>query len=221
MIRRGAVELLSDGRLLDLLGEGELFGFASILAETPLGFVARAAEDTLVYRIPADAIRPVLERPAALRFVARSLSARMRLLAGPEPAAPQAIGRPVSELIRVPALVCPPGTAVQEAARRMADHGTSCVLVELGGEYGIVTDRDIRMRVLAAGAGPDTALADVMTAPARTSPRNARAPRRCWRCSITASATCPCWTPVAACSACSTTSTCSPRSTARRSGCAS
>ena len=71
VVRRGAVELRAAARLLDVVGEGELFGYASILAESPLGFVARAREDTLVYRIPADAIRPVLERPAALRFVAR------------------------------------------------------------------------------------------------------------------------------------------------------
>ena len=51
------------------------------------GFVARAVEDTLVYRIPERAIRPVLERPAALRFVARALSAPLLAPAGPAPAA--------------------------------------------------------------------------------------------------------------------------------------
>ena len=71
VVRRGSVELVVDGRLLDLLGEGEMFGFASLLAEDPLGFVARAAEDTLVYRFPAAVIRPVLERPDAVRFIAR------------------------------------------------------------------------------------------------------------------------------------------------------
>jgi CBS domain-containing protein len=81
VVRRGAVELAIGGRLLDLLGEGEMFGFASLLEEGPLGFVARAAEDTLVYRIPADVIRPVLERPDAVRFVARSMNKGVRLLA--------------------------------------------------------------------------------------------------------------------------------------------
>jgi hypothetical protein len=38
VLRRGSVELLIDGRLLDLLGEGEMFGFASLLEEAPLGF---------------------------------------------------------------------------------------------------------------------------------------------------------------------------------------
>jgi hypothetical protein len=41
--------------------------------------------DILVYRIPADAIRPVLEWPHAARFVARSMNKGVRLLAGHEP----------------------------------------------------------------------------------------------------------------------------------------
>ncbi len=168
VVRRGSVELLTKGRLLDLLGEGEMFGFASVLEERPLGFVARAAEDTLVYRIGAQAIRPVLERPAAVRFVVGSLAKSVRLLSGDEREPPPAAGRPVRELIRAPALVCPPDTSVQEAARRMVEAGASCVVVDLGDRLGIVTDRDIRTRVAAAGAGPQTPLEAVMSAPART-----------------------------------------------------
>jgi CBS domain-containing protein len=112
VVRRGSVELVIDGRLLDLTGEGEMFGFTSLLSEEPLGFVARAAEDTLVYRIPADVIRPVLQHPAFVRWVAQSLNRRVRLLAGHETEPPpSAAGRPVGELIRAPALVCPPATS--------------------------------------------------------------------------------------------------------------
>jgi CBS domain-containing protein len=168
VVRRGSVELLSGGRLFDLVGEGEMFGFASLLAESPLGFVARAAEDTLVYRIPERAIRPVLERPAAVRFVAASLTRPGRLLASPEAEPPPpAAGRPVRGLIRAPALVCPPATPVRDAARRMVETGHSCVVVDLEDRLGIVTDHDIRTKVVAAGAGPDTPLSSVMTAPAR------------------------------------------------------
>jgi signal-transduction protein with cAMP-binding, CBS, and nucleotidyltransferase domain len=78
IIRRGAVELLDRGRVLDLLGEGELFGHPSMLSGLPTGFEARAVEDTLTYRLPADAVVPLLGRPAGLQYVARSLLARPR-----------------------------------------------------------------------------------------------------------------------------------------------
>ena len=83
-MRRGSVELMIDGRLLDLLGEGEMFGFASLLEEQPLGFVARAAEDTLVYRIPEQAIRPVLERPPPCASSPARWTKSVRLLSGHE-----------------------------------------------------------------------------------------------------------------------------------------
>jgi CBS domain-containing protein len=169
VVRRGSVELLVDGRLLDVLGEGEMFGFASLLAEEPLGFVARAGEDSLLYRFPAETIRPVLERPASVRFIARAIDKGVRLLAGREDAPTHdTAGRQVHELIRAQPLLLPPGTSVQDAARGMAEAGVTCVVVDLGDGLGIVTDRDIRTRVVAAGAGPDTPLREVMSAPART-----------------------------------------------------
>lgn len=169
VVRRGSVELRVDGRLHDLLGEGEMFAFASLLQEAPLGFVARAAEDTLAYRFPEHAILPVLERAAAVRFVVRSLARDVHLLTRPEePPTPSGGGRPVRELIRSPALVCPPETSVQDAARRMVAEGATCVLVDLGERHGIVTDRDIRTRVVADGAGPETPVSEVMSAPAWT-----------------------------------------------------
>ncbi len=170
VVRSGAVELVvEDGRLLDLIVEGELFGFVSLVSEGPLGFIARAAEDTLVYRIPADVMRPVLEHPASVRFMVERLDKRIQLLAEHEgqPALNSA-GRPVSELIRARALVCPPETTVREAAQRMAEAGATCVVVDTGDGLGIVTDRDFRTRVVAAGVPSDTAVSDVMTAPAWT-----------------------------------------------------
>ena len=50
VLRSGAVELLDRGRVLDLLGEGELFGHPSMLSGLPTGCEARAREDSLCYR---------------------------------------------------------------------------------------------------------------------------------------------------------------------------
>src|SRR5215471_6732076 len=76
MVRSGSVEVIHDGRVLDLLGPGELFGHASMISGLPTGFEARAAEDTVCYRIPADVIRPLLARPDVLQFVVQSIVGR-------------------------------------------------------------------------------------------------------------------------------------------------
>jgi CBS domain-containing protein len=74
--------------------------------------------------------------------------------------------RPVGKMVRRAAVICPASTPVREAAERMVAAGASAVLVDLGDGLGIVTDQDLCTRVLAAGAGLDTPLHSVMTAPA-------------------------------------------------------
>jgi len=163
VVRSGSVEVLLDGRVLDLLGPGELFGHASMISGLPTGFEARAAEDTVCYRIPADVIRPLLVHPDVLRFVARSIVARA------VPAAPaDQVQVRVATLIRTPPLLCRRDEPIREAARRMTDQGASAVLVLLADSFGIVTDRDLRRRVIAAGLSPDEPVSAIMTEPAYT-----------------------------------------------------
>jgi len=173
IVRTGAVEIVFDGRVLDLLGEGELFGHASMLSGLPTGFEARAGEDTICYRISADVAQEPLSRPAGLRFVARSLL-DLRYEGGGAVATEPGVDpplQPVGSLLRAAAVVCPPDTSIRDAARMMTEaHGTS-VVVDLGdGSLGIVTDRDLRTRIVANGLGGDTPVSAVMSAPAYTCP---------------------------------------------------
>lgn len=169
VVRSGAVEIVHHGRVLDLLGPGELFGHASMLSGLPTGFTARAAEDTLCYRIPAEVARPLLGRPAGLRYVARSLSPWGDGDAAEPALSPTA--RPVAELVRSPLVTCGPETPIREAADRMATAGATAAVVELAdGGLGILTDRDLRSRVVAAGLGTDAPVSAAMSAPASTVP---------------------------------------------------
>jgi CBS domain-containing protein len=163
VVRSGSVEIIHDGRVLDLLGPGELFGHASMISGLPTGFEARAAGDTVCYRIPADVIRPLLARPDVLRFVARSIVNRTV----PATAPPDDQVR-VATLIRTPPLLCQGTEPIREAARRMTEEGASAVLVPLPGSFGIVTDRDLRRRVIVPGLSPDAPVSSIMTAPAYT-----------------------------------------------------
>ena len=61
VVHSGAVDIVHDDRLLDLLGPGDTFGHAAMLSGLPPGFEARAAEDTLCYRIPDTVARPLLD----------------------------------------------------------------------------------------------------------------------------------------------------------------
>jgi CBS domain-containing protein len=150
VIHSGAVDIVHDGRLLDLLGAGDTFGDAAMLSGLPPGFEARAAEDTLCYRIPVSAARPVLER------------VRQRSL---ELAAGSPAFRAVARLIRSPTVLCEPMESIRVVARRMTEAGATSAIVNLRDSFGIVTDRDIRTKIVAAGLPLSAPVATVMTTP--------------------------------------------------------
>jgi CBS domain-containing protein len=171
VIRRGAVELVDHGRVLDLLGEGELLGHPSMVSATPTGLEARAHEDSLCYSLSAEDVLPLLTRPAGLQYLARSLLARPK--PGPVVAADVSgfdlAQQPVRALIRGQPVICEPEVTVREVARRMVDAGATSVLVRLDhDDFGIVTDQDLRTRVVAVGRSVDAPVREVMTAPAFT-----------------------------------------------------
>jgi CBS domain-containing protein len=172
VIRAGAVEELDDGRVLDMMGPGEMFGYASLLSGLPTDFATRASEDTLTYRIPADAASEVLAQPQGLRYLTRSMledQHRLRPELGAEVARDQ-LRRPVAAAIRSAPVICDPGTSVGEAARRLTAAGATALVVDLGDSVGIVTDSDLRSRVVGGGLPSDSPVSAVMTAPAFTVP---------------------------------------------------
>ncbi len=169
VVRSGTIEIVHDRTVLDLLGEGELFGHASMLSGLPTGFEARAAEDVICYRIDAEVARTLLSDPAGLRFVARSLLERPSGLAAADVDARDPAHEPVGALLRGPPVVCGPQTPIRDVVDSMSAGGGTCAVVDLGdGTLGIVTDRDLRTRVLAAGLGGDAPASAAMSAPAYT-----------------------------------------------------
>jgi len=171
VVRTGAVEIVLEDRVLDLLGPGELFGHASMLSGLPPGFAARAHEDTLCYRIPQEVARAMLVRLESVAFFARSLlemQTRSAAALAPRKPAPDPANQPVAALIREPRLLCSPAISIREAAARMDAAPATSIVIELGDTLGILTDRDLRSRVVAAGVSYDAPVSSVMSAPAYT-----------------------------------------------------
>ena len=151
MIHGGAVDIIHDGRLLDLLGVSDTFGHTAMLSGLPPGFEARAAEDTLCYRIPVAVARPLLER-------ARTRELRVGIH---DPG-----NQPVATLIRAPTVTCEPMESIREVARRMTEAGAGAALVDLrDAGFGIVTDRDIRTKIVAKGVPLSAPVSSVMSSP--------------------------------------------------------
>jgi CBS domain-containing protein len=171
VIRKGAVELTERGRVLDLLEDGEMFGQAWLFSGLPTGWEARAREDTLCYALASGDVVPSLSGPSGLRFVARSLLSLPRPsdTKGPRVSEIDPTQQPVGALVREQPLICDSGLSLQQAADRMVEAGASSLLVGLeGGELGILTDHDLRSRVVAKGLSVETPVREVLTTPVFT-----------------------------------------------------
>jgi CBS domain-containing protein len=74
---------------------------------------------------------------------------------------------PVRRLLKQPAVFVDPSATVGQAAAAMQNARVGSILITTE-PPGIVSDRDLRGRVLAAGLGPQTNIAQVMTRPLKT-----------------------------------------------------
>src|SRR3712207_6201761 len=70
----------------------------------------------------------------------------------------------VSEVMTRDVRLIEPTQSIQEAARMMAELDAGIMPVREGDRLvGMITDRDIAVRAVAEGKGPDTAISEVMT----------------------------------------------------------
>jgi len=170
VIRKGAVRLERDGQTLQLLEEGEIFGFTSLITGKATLDVF-VEEDLLAYRLPREVFQALQAYATFAGHFATGLGERLKnsLERGQVVPFQANLSVPVGSLVhRAPVRVAASAT-VGEAARVMREGDVSSALVDTD-PPGIVTDSDFRCRVLAAGLGPNTPVTQVYTAPLRAVP---------------------------------------------------
>ncbi len=178
-----------DEILVDIRGEGDVFGALSLLQGGRALFQVTAREDMICYLLPEGPFRELVEGQDAFRRHFRSSLARniQSMLQGPECSLPGPSGlpslpgldaalvrSPVGELMSHPVLVCLPHLPVRQAAALMSRRRVGSIVVteESGRPLGILTDSDIRVRVVAQGQETIQPVARFMSRPVHTiSPR--------------------------------------------------
>jgi CBS domain-containing protein len=168
VIREGTFELAYKQAVVAVLSSGEVFGHPSLLTGLAPEFSARARQESLLYCIPGDVALDVLTRPEGVRFVAASLRERLLDAARTMRSLPDVVTRPVTSLVRSAPVFCDPGMSVRDAARLMAAEKRSALLVRTPDGLGIVTDLDLRDKVVGDGLSRDAPVSAVMTTPVKT-----------------------------------------------------
>jgi len=165
IIRSGAVELRSEaGEMMARLAETDCFGFPSLMNDAPVRNHSIAIEDTLVYHLGAEAFARA--RHASTEFdtlFIRALSDRLTMLAVPQ-SFRGVTGMTAGSLVSRGPVSIEASATIREVAQEMVSSRVCSMLIMDGGKIaGIVTDRDIRERVVAEGISTDSPATDIMT----------------------------------------------------------
>lgn len=168
VVMKGSMELVHRGHVVDVVVTGQVFGHPTLLTGLPPEFTVRAREDTTVLPIPRDVALELLNRPEGMAFVAGALRERLIQAANAIYALPDVRTVPVTSLLRGEPVFCDPGTSIREAARLMTAERVTAILVPNRDGFGIVTDADLRDRVVADGVSPEAPASSIMTTPVKT-----------------------------------------------------
>ncbi|SQH77259.1 putative signal-transduction protein containing cAMP-binding and CBS domains [Shewanella benthica] len=170
IVRSGAFEVRDDdGELVDRLGEGDYFGFLSLLSGEKVSNRVQILEDGLVYHLDPDTFNYLRgENRHFDRFFNRAFAKRLRHQ-GRFKAKHLATTSRVSTLMSKHPLVIDSNSTVGEAAQQMRLVRVSSVLVIDNHQLvGILTDRDLRNRVLAEGLDGHLPVHQAMTTRPKT-----------------------------------------------------
>jgi CBS domain-containing protein len=181
VIQKGSVRVSiraesGDDIIIDMRSEGEHFGMTSMMRGTMTQMNVTAAEDTVAYLFPKPLVAQLLQgnptfseailQVSAQRYLERALreirygevrTGSDRLL----------FTMPVRELVKRAPITCLPETTIQQAAALMRDAHVSSIIVTNVNAHGIgiVTDRDLRNKVIATGLNPQQPITLIMASP--------------------------------------------------------
>jgi CBS domain-containing protein len=168
VVRSGAVQITDDnGTLVSRGGEGAAFGTTALDGQASR-FDVEAIEDSLLLVLPAAAFRELAAaHPVVGDYFSQQRAARLRHALQTMPHTEQrtaVLQTRLRDLLRREPITTTGDATIREAAQLMAREQVSSLLVVDGASLvGIVTDRDLRTRVLAAGLDTSHPVSEMMT----------------------------------------------------------
>jgi len=187
LIQRGGVKAFIENdngeiTLKDFRGEGAYIGALAIIRGTPANLNIETVEDTFCFLLPREIFLDLIEKQAAFaHFYLKSFSEKIVTTAYNELRHHKVSRRSNDDLylfsIRAGDLVktlrkVGASATIQEAAAMMSEHRVGCLLIHDVSDaekiVGIITDRDLRSKVVAAGLEYNQPVSIIMSGPVQT-----------------------------------------------------
>ncbi len=171
IVESGLIRLFDEqeGRLINMVGEGSLFGSYGLLQGSILPYEAKAVEPTVCALLSAEHFNALYKSDATFAaYFDEDLKQYVRTLDTEMDASGAFLlfDKTLASVVYREALSVGPKATVQDAAQLMRDQAEDTVLiVENGSALGLVTEGDIVNQIVAAGASPQTAVMDLVERP--------------------------------------------------------
>jgi CBS domain-containing protein len=177
ILRSGAVELLDEeDQLVEKLGEGDIYTTDCQLIDFGRAIRGVATEDTLLYQLPCKHLRTLRQaEPAFDQHFADSIRDRLKQAVrtlqdnSDNGSSIAQMTVEVSHLLKKSPVVISVNSTIRDAAKLMSDKNVSSVMLMDGDRLaGMVTDRDLRKRCVAAGLATHEPVSQIMTSDLET-----------------------------------------------------
>lgn len=172
IIRSGAVDIVSEENLLlDRREAGLNFGYSTLVGEPESKYMMQAVEDSVLLMLPRGAFEQLIDDHPDLNRFFQTASRRVKAAADEvrESGSSDVLRTPIREIIQGRALVSEDaGVSIAHAAQTMVEKRVTCLILTGAEHPGIITDRDLRARVVAKQVDTNLPVRHVMTSPVRT-----------------------------------------------------
>ena len=173
VVRSGAVEVFRrNGTLYNRLTAGGYFGEFGLLRNGRVRFPVTALEDTLLYLIPRELFAELFDQHERFAdLVEVEDRTRLRQVVSKREESNDLLSATIDTLVGRSAVTLSSTASAREVAQRMSEEGVSSLLIlehnpevpDLPQLAGIVTDRDLRTRLVAPGLPYDTPVTEIMS----------------------------------------------------------
>lgn len=185
LVHRGGVKVYltdSDGAvtLKDFRGEGSYFGALGIIRGSKANLNVETVEDTFCFLLEKDAfVNLIQNNPRFAQYYLKQFSEdvvitaynelRSRKIRSRSQEAFYLFSLEIKDVIKRPPETIHCSKTIQQTAARMSDLAIGSLLVQdqSGSIAGIVTDKDLRTKVVATGMGYDAPVATIMSSPVK------------------------------------------------------
>ncbi|KXS34710.1 MAG: CBS domain-containing protein [Idiomarina sp. T82-3] len=168
VIRSGAIETYKrNGELFNRLSAGGFFGEAGLLRKGRVRYPVKALEDSLIYYVPGALFNRLYdEYDAFADAVEVEEHQRVNLAVREREQRNDLFIETVETLLSRQPVIIESDASIIEAAQKMTDEQVSSLLIcgdNPDDVLGIITDKDLRKRVLAVERSPSDPVRDVMS----------------------------------------------------------